>query len=175
MTGPLYTALTALVAQLAAAPAFAERCLKSLELPDDPTKHIYLNEALVAEGGAAYDNTMDKRRPFAVIVEGEDSFRQVSQGVSVGMVGSVTLYVLFTDIARATEDSADPNASKLDFVSFVSETLQWIAEHNGTGDYLVPWSTIAQVDNYERTPIQDRGDQDHWAVVYSFQAGVPNA
>lgn len=176
MTGSLHTSLTALMDQLADAPAFAARCLLSDEEPNDPAKHIFLDEAIVADGGAAYDNTMDNRRPFAVIIEGEDSFQQVSQGVGVGMVGGGTLYVLFTDIARETGDPNQPNASKLDFVSFVSETISWIATvSNGTGPYLTPWSNITQQESYLRTPIQDRGDQDHWTTVYAFTYGVPNA
>lgn len=173
MTSSLHTALTALAAQIAACPAFAERvAAKSKYHPNDPTKHVYQDEVLVTTE-AVYATEMDDKRPFAVIVENAHEYERVSDGVKVGMVGGGTLVVEFSDMVLATDDPNDTSASKLDFADWVGSVLDWIAQNNGTGDYLVPWPRISLLQACTRTPLEERREKyDFYSVAYELQYGM---
>lgn len=172
MSGSLRTVIEALRDQLAAAPAFIERCALSDYEPDDPLKHIYLNEVLI-ETARAYDTEMDDKRPFLILMVNPHGYSQVSQGVGVGMVASGTIDVIFCDNAREKDDPDDNDATYLDFIDWTTEITDWVADNNGTGDYLVPWSSIQQTEPPARTELQKRTDaHDVWATTYQFQYGA---
>ena len=172
MTSSLHTAMTTLAAQIAAAPAFSARVANSTYFPDDATKHVYHDEVLITTE-AAYDTEMDDKRPFAVIVETEHAYERASGGVSVGMVGGGSLIVEFSDGVPGTEDPNDTSASKLDFADWVGSVLDWIAENNGVGDYLVEWSGIRLIQAVTRTPLEERqAAYDFYSAVYEFRYGA---
>lgn len=172
MTSSLHTAMTTLAAQIAAAPAFSARVANSTYFPDDATKHVYHDEVLITTE-AAYSTEMDDKRPFAVITETEHAYERASGGTRVGMVGGGSLIVEFSDGVPGSEDPNDTSASKLDFAHWVSSILDWIAENNGTDDYLVEWSRIGLVQAVTRTPLEDRVEKyDFYSAVYEFQYGA---
>lgn len=112
--------------------------------------------------------TLELKRPFALIGVDRHGYRQIAQGTNPLLGGSGALMVFLSDQPRTPEDH---QASFLDFADWISSVMDDVSADVGR-DGRWMFRSIELVIEPFRPALTERASDDYWLAAYALSDDI---